>query len=100
MREKKDKDLLRKAFNKWKDIINKKILKQLKSKLLFRIYAKNNSLLDKDLLNKYFQIWKFKTFKNNLDKINSGQSIAKNLFVKSVVNNLDKKTNQIWTRIY
>ena len=100
MREKKDKDLLRKAFNKWKDIINKKILKQLKSKLLFRIYAKNNSLLDKDLLNKYFQIWKFKTFKNNLDKINSGQNIAKNLFVKSVVNNLDKKTKNDLLREY
>ena len=106
-REKNDKDLLRKAFNKWKDAVNKKNLKLLKSKLLYKIYEKNNSNLDKDLLNKYFQRWKNKTFKDNLrkyknslDQLNSKQNFAKNLFVKSIVTNIDKRTNNDLLREY
>jgi len=106
-REKNDKESLRKAFNKWKDAVNKKNMKLLKSKLIYKIYEKNNGNLDKDLLNKYFKRWKNKTFKDNLDKykndldeLNSRQSLAKNLFVKSIVNNLDKKTNNDLLREY
>ena len=108
-----DKNLLQKAFNKWKNATNKKILRALKSKILYKIYEKNNSNLNnlkKDLLNKYFQIWKNKTFidlakskpniETNIEAILLKQEFTKKLFVKSVVKGLDKKTNQDLLREY
>ena len=107
IKEKGNKNLLKKYFDKWKDVINKKNVKLLKSKILYKIYEKNNSNLDKDLLNKYFQIWKNKTFLKNLSKYKQDISIltiqqdtTKKLFVKSIVNNLDKKTNKDLLREY
>ena len=106
-REKDDKNILRKALNKWRDVVNKKNMKNLISKILYKIYEKNNSNLDKDLLNKYFQIWKNKTFQDNiqkykqhLDKLLSNQDLTKNLFMKSLFNNFNKKTNQDLLREY
>ena len=107
MREKDNKNLLKKYFDKWKDAINKENVKLLKSKILYKIYDKNNSNIDKDLLNKYFQIWKNKTFQDNLAKYKQDisnlalqQDNTKKLFVKSIVNNLDKKTNKDLLREY
>ena len=106
-KEKEEKDLLREAFNKWKDAVNKKNIKLLRSKILYKIYEKNKDNLTKYLLNKYFQIWKAKTFKDNISKYKKAidnwkakQNFAQNLFVKSVVNNLDKKTNKDLLREY
>ena len=106
-REKDEKNILRKALNKWRDVVNKKNMKNLISKILYKIYEKNNSNLDKDLLNKYFQIWKNKTFQDNiqkykqhLDKLLSNQDLTKNLFMKSLFNNFNKKTNQDLLREY
>jgi len=105
--DKDNKRLVRKAFNKWKNIINKESVKMLKSKLIYKIYDKNNSGQDKELLNKYFQKWKNITFKDNLrryredlDEMNYRHYETKSLFVKSVVNNLDKRTNKDLLREY
>ena len=107
IKEKANKNLLKKYFDKWKDALNKSYIKLLKSKILYKIYEKNKSNLDKDLLNKYFQIWKNKTFLNNLSKYKQDISIltiqqetTKKLFVKSIVNNLNKKTNKDLLREY
>ena len=69
MREKKNKDLLRKYFDKWRNNVQKENVKKLKSKLIYKIYDKD-SRKDKELLNKYFQRWKNITFKGNLYNIN------------------------------
>ena len=101
-----NKDDLRKAFDKWRKVVEKENVKRLKYKLIYKIYKKNNDI-DKDLLNKYFQIWKNKTFKDNLrkykndlDKMNSKNQDTTRLFVKSIVNGLDKRTNQDLLREY
>ena len=106
IRENKDKDLLRKYFDKWRNNVQRENVKLLKSKLIYKIYDKN-STKDKELLNKYFQRWKNKTFKDNLlkyksdlKKINSKQEDTKRLFVKSLVNGLNKKTNTDLLREY
>ena len=100
------KDDLRKAFDKWRKVVEKENVKRLKYKLIYKIYKKNNDI-DKDLLNKYFQIWKNKTFKDNLkkykndlDKINLKSKETTRIFVKSIVNGLDKRTNQDLLREY
>ena len=79
----------------------------LKSKLIYKIYDKNISGQDKELLNKYFQKWKNLTFKDNLrkykrdlDRMSSMHNETKILYVKSVVNNLDKRTNKDLLREY
>ena len=41
MREKKNKDLLRKYFYKWRNNAQKENIKMLKSKLIYKIYDKN-----------------------------------------------------------
>ena len=101
IREKNDKDLLRKYFNKWRQKILEDNVKYLKSKIMYKLYDKNTSGQDKELLNKYFQRWKNLTFKDNLrkfktdyNKIVSKQEDTKRLFVKSIVNGLDKRTNK------
>ena len=105
--EQRNKDLLRKAFDKWKNIVQKEKVKMLKSKLIYKIYDKNISGQDKDLLNKYFQKWKNLAFKDNLrkykddlDKMNSRHNDTKSLFVKSIVSNIDKRTNKDLLREY
>ena len=107
LNDKDNKKLLRKAFDKWRNIINKESVKMLKSKLIYKIYDKNISGQDKELLNKYFQKWKNLTFKDNLrkykkdlDRMNSMHNDTKILYVKSVVNNLDKRTNKDLLREY
>ena len=106
MREKKNKDLLRKYFDKWRNNVQKENVKMLKSKLIYKIYDKNNTK-DKELLNKYFQRWKNNTFKDNLRKykfdlktINSKQEDTKRLFVKSIFNSINRKTNTDLLREY
>ena len=106
-RENDDKNLLKKYFDKWKNAMGKKYMKLLISKILYKIYEKNNSNLAQDLLNKYFQIWKNKTFldnlskyKQDLDNITSKHDFTKKLFVKSIVKGLDKKSNQDLLREY
>ena len=106
-REKNDKDLLRKYFNKWRKQIDKENIKILKSKILYRIFDKKNSGKDKELLNKYFQRWKNKTFKDNINKykkdidlLNIKQEDTKRIFVKSIVKGLDKRTNKDLLREY
>ena len=96
-----NKDELRKAFDKWRKFVQDENMKKLKHKLIYKIYEKHHPDMSKDLLNKYFQIWKNKTFKDNLrkykndlDKINSKQQDTTRLFVKSIVNGLDKKTRK------
>ena len=105
--EQGNKDLLRKAFDKWKNIVQKEKVKMLKSKLIYKIYDKNISGQDKDLLNKYFQKWKNLAFKDNLrkykddlDKMNSRHNDTKSLFVKSIISNIDKRTNKDLLREY
>ena len=107
LNDKDNKKLLRKAFDKWRNIINKESVKMLKSKLIYKIYDKNISGQDRELLNKYFQKWKNITFKDNLrkykkdlDRMNSMHNDTKILYVKSVVNNLDKRTNKDLLREY
>ena len=102
-----NKDELRKAFDKWRKFVQDENMKKLKHKLIYKIYEKYHPDMSKDLLNKYFQIWKNKTFKDNLrkykndlDKINSKQQDTTRLFVKSIVNGLDKKTNNDLLREY
>ena len=102
-----NKDELRKAFDKWRKFVQDENMKKLKHKLIYKIYEKHHPDMSKDLLNKYFQIWKNKTFKDNLrkykndlDKINSKQQDTTRLFVKSIVNGLDKKTNNDLLREY
>ena len=106
-RDKDNKDELRKAFDKWRKIVQNENVKKLKYKIIYRIYEKNHPDRSKDLLNKYFQIWKNKTFKDNLrrykndlNKINSKQQDTTRLFVKSIVNGLDKKTKNDLLREY
>ena len=106
-RENQDKILLRKALYRWIGAINNNLIIILKSKLLYNIYKKNNESLDKVLLNKYFQIWKNKTFNNNvfiykydIEELTYKHTFTKNLFVKSILKGLDKKTNQDLLREY
>ena len=106
-KERDNKDLLRKYFDKWRKNINKENIKILKSKIMYKIFDKNTFGKDKELLNKYFQIWKNKTFKDNLKKyksdlkkINSKQEDTKRIFVKSIVKGLDKRTKQDLLREY
>ena len=98
---------MKKAFDKWRKFVQDENVKKLKHKLIYKIYEKYHPDMSKDLLNKYFQIWKNKTFKdklrkykNDLDKINSEQQDPTRLFVKSIVNGLDKKTNNDLLREY
>ena len=107
IREKNDKELLRKYFNKWRQKVLEDNVKYLKSKIMYKLYDKNTSGQDKELLNKYFQRWKNLTFKDNLrrfktdyNKIVSKQEDTKRLFVKSIVNGLDKRTNKDLLREY
>ena len=106
-RDKDDKALLKKYFDRWRKNVEKENVKLLKSKIMYKIYDKNNSGQNKELLNKYFQRWKNKTFKDNLrkykndlDQINSKQQDTTRLFVKSIVNNIDKRTNNDLLREY
>jgi len=101
-----NKDDLRRAFDKWRKVVEKENVKKLKYKLIYKIYQKNNNI-DKNLLNKYFQIWKNKTFKDNLkkykndlDKMNLINKDTTRIFVKSIVTGLDKRTNQDLLREY
>ena len=98
---------LRKAFDKWRKIVQNENLKKLKYKLIYKIYSKNHSDIDKQLLNKYFQRWKNKTFKDNLkrykndlDKISHKQRDTTRIFVKSIVKGLDKRTRMDILREY
>ena len=107
IKEKNDKNLLRKAFDKWRNIINKESVKILKSKLIYKIYDKNISGSDKELLNRYFQKWKNITFKDNirkyksdLFKIHSKHEDTKRLFVKTIFKDIDKRTNMDLLREY
>ena len=107
IREKNDKELLRKYFNKWRQKVLEDNVKYLKSKIMYKLYDKNTSGQDKELLNKYFQRWKNLTFKDNLrkfktdyNKIVSKQEDTKRLFVKSIVKGLDKRTNKDLLREY
>ena len=100
MKQKNNRNLLRNAFDKWRNIINKESVKILKSKLIYKIYDKNISGTDKELLNRYFQRWKNITFKDNirkyksdLFKIHSKHEDTKRLFVKTIFKGLDKRTN-------
>ena len=102
-----DKNLLRKYFDKWRKQITKENMKILKSKIMYKIFDKNNSGKDKVLLNKYFQRWKNITFKDNIKKyktridlLNSKQEDTKRIFVKTVVKSIDKKTNKDLLREY
>ena len=106
-KEKDNKDLLRKYFDKWRKNVQRVNVKILKSKIMYKIYDKNTSGQDRDLLNKYFQRWKNAAFKDNLRKyktdlieINTRQEDTKRLFVKTIVNNLDKRTNKDLLRAY
>ena len=106
-KDKDNKDLLRKYFDRWRKNVGKDLVKILKSKIMYKIYDKNNYGQDKELLNKYFQRWKNKTFKDNLrkykndlDQINSKQEDTKRLFVKSIVKSIDKRTNTDLLREY
>ena len=106
-KETDNKDDLRKAFDKWRKVVQNENVKKLKYKIIYKIYGKNHPEMDKELLNKYFQIWKNKTFKDNLrkykndlDKMNSKQQDTTRLFVKSIVNGLDKRTNNDLLREY
>ena len=101
------KDELRKAFDKWRKIVQNENVKKLKNKIIYKIYEKNNSDNNKNLLNKYFQRWKNITFKDNINKykqdlhiINTKQQDTTRLFVKSIVTGLDKRTNQDLLREY
>ena len=101
------KDELRKAFDKWRKFVQNENMKKLKHKIIYKIYEIHHPDMDKDLLNKYFQKWKNMTFKDNLrkykndlNKINSKQQDTTRLFVKSVVNGLDKRTNNDLLREY
>ena len=101
-----NKDELRKAFDKWRKFVEKENVKKLKYKLIYKIYEKNHNL-EKNLLNKYFQIWKNKTFTDNLIKYKKDyntmytkQKDTTRMFVKSVVNGIDKRTNKDLLREY
>ena len=98
---------LRKAFDKWRKIVQNENVKKLKYKMIYKIYSKNHPDRTKELLNKYFQIWKNKTFKDNLkrykndlDKMSVVQKDTTRIFVKSIVKGLDKRTKNDLLRDY
>ena len=102
-----DKDELRKAFDKWRKVVQNENVKKLKCKIIYKIYQQNKSDVVKDLLNKYFQRWKNKAFKDNLRKYKNDirqvryeHKKTKRIFVKSVVTGLDKRANQDLLRQY
>ena len=106
-RERKDRDLLRKYLNKWRNNVKIESVKILKSRVVYTIYDKNTSGLAKKLLNKYFQRWKNKTFKDNLNRykkdlleFNTRTEETKRLFIKSIFNGLDNRTNRDLLREY
>ena len=90
---------LRKAFDKWRNIVKNENVKKLKYKIIYKIYEKTHKDRRKEILNKYFQRWKNKTFKdriknyqNDLNKANVKQKNTTRIFVKSIVKGFDKKT--------
>ena len=102
-----NKDELRKAFDKWRKVVQKENVKKLKCKIIYKIYNKNKSRNLKDILNKYFQIWKNKAFKDNLRKYKNDirqvryeHRKTKRVFVKSIVTGLDKRANKDLLREY
>ena len=102
-----NKDDLRKAFDKWRKVVQNENVKNLKYKLVYKIYGKNRSGTDKDLLNKYFQIWKNKTFKDNIRRykhdlytMNTKQKNTTRIFVKSVVKGIDRRVYNDLLREY
>ena len=90
---------LRKAFDKWRNIVKNENVKKLKYKIIYKIYEKTHKDRRKEILNKYFQRWKNKTFKDRIKNYQNDLNIATvkqnnttRIFVKSIVKGLDKKT--------
>ena len=104
---KASKEKLRDAFNKWRRNIKDYLIKILLTKIILKNYQKNNEEIKKKILAKYFYRWRNKAcdmniniLKNTLKLIELKQNNTKNIFVKSLVKGLDKKTRNDILRKY
>ena len=93
----REKGLLRRAFNKWKNIVDvENTIKKLRTKLTYLIYDKNKNINNNNLLQKYFNRWRNI---NTVEKIKSDINILKNtqketkvVSIKTIIRN--KNRNQ------
>ena len=99
-----EKNNLRKAFNKWRNIVDfEKALIALKARLIYSLYGKNKNNNQSNLLQKYFDRWKnindLENIKEEIHSLKNSHNLAKNLLIKAILRNLDnnKKNNLLKT---
>ena len=105
--DKASKNKLRDAFNKWRRNVKDYLIKDLLTKIMLKNYQKNNEDIKKKILAKYFYRWRnkacdmnIKIIKNTLKLIEMKENETKNLFMKYMLNGLDKKTRDDILRKY
>ena len=92
---KNNKNILRNALNKWKNKVEvEKLLKFLKTKLIYTLYDKNKSENKTNALAKYFYRWKnintIEKIKEDISNIKHESKEIKTVIVKTIVKNKDK----------
>ena len=90
-----DKNILRNALNKWKNKVEvEKVLKFLKTKLIYTLYDKNRNGIKANALAKYFYKWKnintIEKLKEDIINIKSKTKDTKTVIVKTIVKTKDK----------
>ena len=95
---------LRKALNQWKNNIDiEKVLKFLKTKLLFTLY-KNKINIQSNLLQKYFDRWKnintVEKIKNEIYNLQNTQKTTKTLLLKTYIRNKDNNDKNELLKTY
>ena len=92
---KKKNNLLKNAFNKWRNKVADYEIGRLKGKLLLKIYDKYKDNKIKDILKKVIYKWKNNTVFKNIITNNYNKII---ILFKSVIRNINRKNNVIILR--
>ena len=91
----REKGLLRRAFNKWKNNIDiENVIQKLRTKLMFIIYDKNKNISDNNALQKYFNRWKninkVEKIKTDINILKQIQNKTKVVTIKTIIKNKNK----------
>ena len=90
-----NKSALRRAFNKWKNNVDvEKVLKVLKTKLIYTLYDKNENIKQNNVLQKWFNKWKNLTIvdkiKRDIDTLRQIQKETKIIMIKTLIRNRNR----------
>ena len=91
----REKGLLRRAFNKWKNNVDiENAIQKLRTKLMFFIYDKNRNINENNALQKYFNRWKninkVEKIKTDINILKQTQNKTKVVTIKTIIKNKNK----------